>query len=162
MKDHHYKVAVDWTGNKGDGTKTYTSYSRDHELSFEGKPVLNGSSDPAFRGDRARYNPEELLVASISACHMLWYLHLCASNGVVVTKYRDDASGTMAEGKGGEGQFTEAVLRPHVTITKESDAEKARSLHEEAHRLCFIARSVNFPVRNEPEIVKEAEKELQI
>lgn len=93
---------------------------------------------------------------------MLWYLHLCASNGVVVTKYRDDASGTMAEGKGGEGQFTEAVLRPHVTITKESDAEKARSLHEEAHRLCFIARSVNFPVRNEPEIVKEAEKELQI
>jgi len=156
MREHLYEVTVAWTGNKGLGTKTYADYARDHEISAKGKPVLPASSDPAFRGDPSRYNPEDLLVASISACHMLWYLHFCAVNGVVVTRYKDEASGIMKEEKGGLGAFTEATLRPHVTITKDSDAAKALALHEQAHRFCFIANSVKFPVKNEPSITKEA------
>jgi organic hydroperoxide reductase OsmC/OhrA len=154
MKHHHYEVQVAWTGNLGQGTRTYKDYARNHEITATGKPTLPGSSDPAFRGDPARYNPEELLVASLSACHMLWYLHLCAVNKVVVTEYRDAASGTMVENKDGSGSFTEVTLHPRVKITAESDAERAFALHEEAHRLCFIANSVKFPVKNAPEILR--------
>src|SRR6185437_5983164 len=115
-----------------------------------------GSSDPAFRGGRTRYNPEELLVASLSACHMLWYLHLCATNQVVVTDYKDIASGVMEETPDGSGRFVEATLRPDVQITEDSDQGKAIALHEEAHSLCFIAKSVNFPVKVEPKLAKVA------
>ena len=152
MERHEYKVQIAWSGNDGDGTRTYAGYRRDHTISTAGKPVLPGSSDPAFHGDAARYNPEELLVASLSACHMLWYLHLCAVAGVVVTDYRDDASGVMAVNLDGSGAFTEATLRPRVTLTAESDPVRAQALHHEAHRHCFIAASVNFPVHVEPEI----------
>jgi organic hydroperoxide reductase OsmC/OhrA len=143
-----------WTGNQGEGTKTYKVYLRDHEISAAGKPAILGSSDPSFRGDQTRYNPEELLVASLSACHMLWYLHLCAVNGIVVTEYRDAAQGQMTENKDGSGAFVEVTLHPRVRISAESDANRALALHEEAHRLCFIANSVNFPVRNVPEIMR--------
>jgi organic hydroperoxide reductase OsmC/OhrA len=141
-----------WTGNKGKGTTSYTAYDRDHILSAKDKPEIPGSSDPSFRGNPQRYNPEELLVASLSSCHMLWYLHLCAVNGVVVADYRDEASGTMKETADGGGFFHEVVLKPVVTVTSEHMVEKAGSLHEEAHRLCFIANSVKFPVKHEPEI----------
>lgn len=154
MKEHKYDVNVVWTGNRGDGTTTYTSYDRNHEIRQSGKPVLVGSSDPTFRGDAARYNPEELLVASLSACHMLWYLHLCAVNGVIVTAYEDRATGTMAD-NGDGGEFVEVTLHPRVTITAASDEAKARTLHAGAHQRCYIASSVKFPVRNEPQIVKQ-------
>jgi organic hydroperoxide reductase OsmC/OhrA len=146
MKQHTYKVRVDWTGNDGEGTKNYRGYRRDHTILCEGKPLISGSSDPSFRGDPARFNPEELLVASLSACHMLWYLHLCAVNHVTVVEYRDTALGVMEEEANGAGQFARVLLKPSVRITAGSEAAKAQALHDEAHRLCFISRSVKFPV----------------
>src|SRR4051794_15799765 len=153
MKTHQYRTTLRWTGNTGEGTATYASYSRNHEISGAGKTVtLPASSDTHFRGEGSRYNPEELLVAALSSCHMLAYLHLCAVNGVVVTAYEDEAHGTMQEDADGGGHLTQVMLRPRVTITGSSDREKAVHLHEEAGRLCFIARSVNFPVCHEPAI----------
>lgn len=155
-REHQYSTTVTWTGNQGTGTSGYKAYSRDHEIAVPGKPPILGSSDPAFRGDPARHNPEDMLVASLSACHMLWYLHLCAQNGVTVTAYSDPATGTMAEDSSGGGRFTEVVLRPKVTLAPGSDAAKAEALHHEAHGKCFIANSVNFPVRVEAQISVES------
>ena len=149
---HSFGGRVKWTGNTGAGTSDYTSYQRSHEISSEGKPAVPGSSDPAFRGDRSRYNPEELLIASLSACHMLWFLHLCADAGVVVTGYADDAEGTMRLTEDGGGHFEQVILRPAVTIRRGCDPDLAQSLHARAHHLCFIANSVNFEVRVEPTI----------
>jgi organic hydroperoxide reductase OsmC/OhrA len=152
-RTHRYKAVVEWTGNTGRGTSNYKSYERRHEISAGArKPPIPGSSDPAFRGDPSRWNPEELLVAALSACHKLWYLHLCAMAGVVVTSYIDHAEGEMEETVDGGGRFRHVVLRPEVTITSGSDAAKARELHAEAHAKCFIANSVNFPVGHEPRI----------
>jgi organic hydroperoxide reductase OsmC/OhrA len=152
MRTHHYPLSVAWTGNLGAGTTAYDAYSRDHLVRVNGKQALEASSDPAFRGDAARHNPEELLVASLSSCHMLWYLHLCATRGVVVTAYVDEALGTMEELHDGSGHFSEVVLRPLVTLGPGCDTELAAQLHEEAHRSCFIANSVNFPVHCVPTI----------
>lgn len=149
-REHAYDVRVVWTGDRGEGTSSYRGYARDHEIIVDGRPPIFGSSDPAFRGDPLRYNPEELLVASLSACHMLWYLHLCADAGIVVTGYIDDARGTMNDAAGIGGRFTEVVLRPRVEVQRGMDLENAAALHSAAHRHCFIARSVNFPVRCEP------------
>ncbi|GLQ94529.1 OsmC family protein [Dyella acidisoli] len=154
-KQHQYPVQVAWTGNHGSGTKTYQSYGREHEVRIPGKPVIAGSSDAVFRGDNAKHNPEELLVAALSGCHMLWYLHLAADAGVVVIDYVDDAVGTLQE-LGKDGRFTEAVLRPRVTISADSDPDLAARVHDDAHHACFIANSVNFPVRCEPRIVIES------
>jgi len=154
MKQHNYAVRIDWTGNDGSGTANYRSYRRDHTIAAGGKPPIPGSSDPAFRGDPNRYNPEELLVASLSACHMLWYLHLCAVNGVSVLEYSDAASGIMRENADGSGEFIRVVLKPVVKIAEGGSREKARELHDQAHHLCFIARSVNFPVELAPEIAE--------
>jgi organic hydroperoxide reductase OsmC/OhrA len=152
-REHHYRVTNTWTGNLGAGTGDYRSYSRNHEIAIPGKSAsLPGSSDPAFRGDPARYTPEELLLASISACHMLSYLHLCADADIVVTEYTDAASGTMSENDDGSGEFTGVILRPHVVITDPARVADAVALHHRAHQLCFIARSVNFPVENEPAV----------
>jgi organic hydroperoxide reductase OsmC/OhrA len=148
-KEHSYDIDLTWTGNRGTGTSAYRAYSRDHEIHIAGKPTIPGSSDPAFRGDRARYNPEELLVAALSACHMLAYLHLCADAGVAVTGYVDRARGVMMETDDGGGHFVEVVLRPEVTLDDEGHRERAMTLHEDAHHHCFIASSVNFPVRCE-------------
>ena len=156
MKHHTYEVRVDWTGNDGEGTKTYKGYRRDHTITAEGKPQIQGSSDPSFRGDKARYNPEELLVASLSSCHMLWYLHLCSVNHVTVRDYRDAASGVLEAGDDGSGEFVQVVLRPIVMISTGDDRARALALHNEAHRLCFIARSVRFPVDIAPEIMEAA------
>lgn len=160
-KNHTYQSNLVWTGSTGEGTKTYISYSRAHEISVAGKPIISGSSDPIFRGDAARYNPEEMLIASLSACHLLWYLHLCSDAGVVVMDYRDEATGTMITDKDGGGHFTEVILRPQVSISFDSDRTKALELHGKAHELCFIANSVNFPVRTEP-IVIIAEKATSV
>ncbi|MEO7029910.1 MAG: OsmC family protein [Acidobacteriaceae bacterium] len=149
---HHYSMSVEWTGNDGVGTQTYRSYRRDHIVSAQGKVPIDASSDPAFRGDPSRYNPEELFIAAISSCHMLWYLHLCAVNGVVVTKYKDDAAGIMQEDAKGSGFFKQITLHPKITITDAAFQERAKSLHHEAHELCFLARSVNFDIDIDPEI----------
>jgi len=153
---HEYKIKVEWSGNRGEGTSGYRTYERAHEISAPGKPVIPGSSDPAFRGDRTRYNPEDLLVSSLSACHMLWYLHLCADAGIVVTDYLDEATGTMVETEQPGGHFTEVVLRPTVIVRPEADVNLAIRLHDRAHHLCFIAKSVNFPVRCEARVEVEA------
>ncbi len=150
-KRHRYSTRVQWTGNTGSGTSEYRAYERSHEITAAGKPTIAGSSDPAFRGDAARYNPEELLVSSLSACHMLWYLHLCADAGVVVTDYSDMSRGVMEETTSG-GRFTLVILQPRVTVASPDMIEKAMQLHTSAHMHCFIANSVNFEVRVEPEI----------
>src|SRR5260370_30481662 len=138
-KTHQYPVVVEWTGNTGTGTSDYRSYERRHEISAgTQKPAIPGSSDPAFPGDAARWNPEELLVASLSACHKLWYLHLCAEAGVVVLEYLDNAEGIMEESPDGSGIFKKVILRPRVVIAPGSDSEKARSLHRVANAKSFI------------------------
>jgi organic hydroperoxide reductase OsmC/OhrA len=155
-KSHHYAVTVKWTGNLGTGTNGYRSYGRQHEIIGEnGKPTIPGSSDPVFRGDPARWNPEELLVAALSACHKLSYLHLCAVAGIVVVAYVDHAEGVMEETADGSAAFQRVTLHPQVTVAPGSDTAKALELHQEAHAKCFIARSVNFPVLHEPEIIVE-------
>ena len=154
MREHDYETTVVWTGNTGEGTATYRSYGRNFTLSVAGKPDLLGSSDRAFRGDADRYNPEDMLVAALSSCHMLAYLHLGAVNNIVVMEYVDRATGTMHERLDGSGVFTHVQLNPRVTISAESDEEKSKELHHKAHELCFIANSVNFPVENAPTIVK--------
>lgn len=148
---HRYHVTTTWTGNTGAGTSGASGYSRDHSIAIAGKPELAGSSDPAFRGDAARHNPEDLLVASLSACHMLWYLSLAAAAGVVVTGYVDIAVGEMETDTGGGGRFTSVVLRPIITLVDGTDVETADAIHHDAHKKCFIAQSVNFPVTVEAE-----------
>jgi organic hydroperoxide reductase OsmC/OhrA len=147
---HHYKTITTWTGNRGTGTSDYRAYDRSHDIAIDGKQTLKCSSDPSFRGDKTRHNPEELLVAAVSGCHMLSYLHLCAVNGVVVTEYADEAHGSMEENKDGSGQITEVTLNPRVTVQDKSMIEKANELHHRANEMCFIARSVKFPVHHKP------------
>lgn len=152
MREHRYETTVVWTGNTGEGTANYRAYTRDLEARGDGLPPIPSSSDPAFRGDPERWNPELLLVSALSQCHMLWHLHLCATGGVVVVAYEDRAEGTMAQTDDGGGHFTEVVLRPRVTVADASMTAKAQELHEPAHARCFIAQSMNFPVRHEPSV----------
>ena len=143
---YHYSVSVRWTGNTGQGTSSYQAYERAHEIHVSRKPTIPGSSDPAFRGDASRYNPEEMLVAALSSCHMLWYLHLCADAGVVVTSYEDHAEGTMEDSAKDGGRFVNVTLKPRVRVTYDSSLQRANELHGRAHTLRSIANSVNFPV----------------
>ncbi|HUX84007.1 MAG TPA: OsmC family protein [Chitinophagaceae bacterium] len=147
---HLFEVQLEWTGNQGKGTQHYTGYSRDHIIRAEGRPDISCSADPVFRGNAARYNPEQLLVASLASCHMLWYLHLCANAKIVVDAYRDNPSGTLLEEADGSGRFKEVVLHPEVTVRDPSWIARANELHTQAHELCFIARSCNFPVHHFP------------
>ena len=151
-RNHTYELTVTWTGDLGTGTSGYRAYSRAHEVTAPGRQTLSGSSDPAFRGEPDRWSPEQLLVAALSQCHLLWYLHLCAADGIVVTGYTDVPTGLMAEDSDGGGRFTEMTLRPQVTVAAADMVEKATALHSAAHRMCFIANSVNFPVRHEPTV----------
>jgi organic hydroperoxide reductase OsmC/OhrA len=152
-KDHHYKATIEWTGNKGTGTGHYRNYDRSHLIHINGKEIIQGSSDPAFLGDATKHNPEDLLLASLSACHLLWYLHLCSAAGVVVVAYTDDATGTMVETADGGGHFTEATLHPKVTVSHADMIEQANALHHKANQLCFIANSVKFPVHHQPQAI---------
>jgi organic hydroperoxide reductase OsmC/OhrA len=152
MKHHSYLIQLNWSGNTGEGTAHYRSYDRSYVVSVKNKIPIPGSSDPAFRGDKTKHNPEELLVASLSSCHLLWYLHLCAEAGVIVTDYVDQATGVMQETENGSGYFTEVTLRPVVTVREDSMRSKALALHHEANKMCFIANSVKFPVHHQPVI----------
>jgi organic hydroperoxide reductase OsmC/OhrA len=149
---HDYKARLVWDGNLGDGTTTYTGYGRKYRIQFDGKPDLTGSADPIFRGDANIHNPEDLFVAALSSCHLLSYLALCARSKINVVAYEDDAIGTMVLRPDGGGKFESVTLRPKVTIAQGSDEKRALELHETAHDLCFIAASVNVPVRHEAQI----------
>ncbi|GAA3926151.1 OsmC family protein [Microbacterium soli] len=152
LGEHHYALTVTWTGNRGTGTSGYRDYSRDVTIRVDGKPELAASADRPFRGDSGRWNPEDLLVAALAECHLLSYLHACVTAGVVVTSYRDEATGVMREDGRGAGAFTEVMLHPRVTVADESMLGAARQAHHQAHEWCFIANSVNFPVRHEATI----------
>ncbi len=148
---HHYHLTIKWTGNKGNGTRQYDSYDRSHIISAQGKPDLFCSADVPFRGDATKYNPEDMFLASLSTCHMLWYFHLCADSGIVVTEYTDKPEGTLDTAPNGQaGRFTSVVLHPQVTITDVSKTEQAIQLHHEANKKCFIANSCNFKVEHQP------------
>lgn len=149
-KQHAYKTTIQWTGNNGQGTTGYRDYERHYTISSEGKPMISGSSDPAFRGDKTRYNPEDLLLASIASCHLLWYLHLCSEAGVIVVDYTDHATGLMVETADSGGRFSAVTLYPVVTVTESSMVDKANELHQKANELCFIANSLNFKVDHQP------------
>ncbi|HEX6527860.1 MAG TPA: OsmC family protein [Streptosporangiaceae bacterium] len=150
LRTQSYGISVVWTGNRGTGTSGSSTYSRDHDVTAVGRPVILASSDPQFGGDLVRWNPELELVAALSQRHMLWYLHLCEAAGIIVTSYSDDAHGTMTQTSDGGGHFTEVVLQPIVTVTSADMIEAATNMHEEARAKSFIANSVNFPVRHEP------------
>lgn len=151
---HQYTATIKWKGNKGTGTDNYRNYERSHEIFIDNKIAIAGSSDPAFRGDGTKHNPEDLLIASLASCHMLWYLHVCVEAGVIVTNYIDHATGTMTETPNGGGRFTGVILNPIVTVTEEHMIVKANKLHKKANELCFIANSVNFPVRHNPTAIR--------
>ncbi len=149
---HSYDVTITWTGNTGTGTSGYRDYARAHDVVADGPQPIMGSSDPAFRGDSHRWNPEQLLTAALAQCHMLSYLHVCTDAGVIVTGYADHAHGTMSQTADGGGRFTEVVLRPQVVVASPDMVDAAIKLHESAHAKCFIASSVGFPVRHEPTV----------
>lgn len=150
--EHRYQITMQWEGNTGQGTKDYKSYERSHRLKVEGKSDLLCSSDPAFRGDPTKWNPEELLLGSLSSCHMLWYLHLCAINKIVVWDYRDNPTAVMSVDSSGAGRFIEAILSPSIVITEVDRIADAERLHHEAHQKCFIANSISFPTKINPKI----------
>lgn len=147
---HNYQLTLKWTGNTGNGTSNYRDYERSYNIVVKNKPDIHGSSDPAFRGDKTKHNPEDLLLAALCSCHMLSYLHLCAIAGIIVSDYIDNATGIMINTSDGGGYFSEVTLNPVVTITENSMIEKANELHKKANKLCFIANSVNFPVHHKP------------
>jgi len=154
--EHRYTLHTTWTGDRGTGTTGYRDYDRAVTIEIEGKPALLASADKPFRGDPTRWNPEDLLLASLSECHLLSYLHACVQSGVVVVGYQDDAAGVMVEDGNGGGAFREVVLRPRVVVADASMVDAATAAHAQAHAWCFIANSVNFPVRHEPTITVAA------
>lgn len=152
MKSHHYQSLIKWTGNIGKGTNSYSSYERSYDIIIKNKPILKGSADPAFRGNADLHNPEDLFLASISSCHMLWYLHLCSVNKITVIDYQDKATAKMEETAEGKGHFIEAILNPVVAIIEKDKIELAEKLHQKANEFCFIANSCNFPIHHNPTI----------
>ena len=148
-KQHHYSLSIEWTGNLGNGTSDYRAYARSHIIQSMDRPAILASSDPVFRGDRSKYNPEELFVASLSSCHMLWFLHLCAEQGIVVLEYSDEPVGIMVEEEDGSGRFSEVLLQPLVKVACMEMVARVEAIHAQAHQYCFIANSVNFKVRHQ-------------
>lgn len=153
MASHSYSLTLDWQGNKGSGTSSYRAYGRDYVISMEGKPDILGTSDPAFLGDPKKHNPEDMFLASVASCHMLWYLHLASSAGIVVTAYEDKAEAEMVMNKDGSGQFSSITLKPTVTITEPDKAAVAEKIHEDVGTMCFIARSISVPIRHKATII---------
>ncbi|MCE1190276.1 MAG: OsmC family protein [Ignavibacteria bacterium] len=155
-KIHTYTINLEWTGNRGEGTSSYISYARSHNISGTDKEIISCSADPVFRGDAKKYNPEELLLASLAGCHMLWFLHLCANAGISVLEYIDTPGGTMEIAADGSGRFTEVVLHPIVTVGNAVEEQRIDELHDSAHKMCFIANSVNFPVTHKGSLLIQA------
>lgn len=155
---HNYKLALKWTGNQGSGTSNYKNFERSYTIQIENKAIIHGSSDPEFRGDRTKHNPEELLLAATSSCHMLWYLHLCSEAKIVVTDYTDNATATLDETETGNGKFSSITLNPIVTVTDQSMVKQAIELHKNANEFCFVSNSLNFKVAHQPviNVIKDA------
>jgi organic hydroperoxide reductase OsmC/OhrA len=153
-KTQNYTARIVWTGDRGDGTRQYRGYDRTWRIATPGKLPVDCSNDPLLGGDSAKPNPEDLLLASLAGCHMLWYLHLASDAGIVVRAYEDTPLGMGENGQRGEGRFVRAVLRPRITVERGADLAKADALHREVHRYCFIARSVNFPIAYEASYVE--------
>lgn len=151
-QQHHYQATIEWTGNKGSGTSAYTAYERSHTIRIEDKTDITASSDKPFRGDGSKHNPEDLFLSALASCHMLWYLHLCADNKIIVESYVDNASGTMEIQANGSGKFTEVILAPAITISTADKTDLAYQLHHKAHEMCFLANSVNFEIIVQPKI----------
>ena len=147
---HNYTLSINWKGNKGTGTSDYRAYGRDYTVEIDGKQELTGSADPTFRGDKHKHNPEDMLMSAVTSCHMLAYLHVCVTEGIVVLDYTDTATGSMVTTSDGSGRFIEITLNPVVTVADETMVEKANTLHKKANELCFIANSVNFPIKHIP------------
>lgn len=152
VKQHKYQSKIKWVGNTGSGTENYRNYERTHHILVNNKPLIEGSSDPAFRGDATKHNPEDLLVSSLSSCHMLWYLHFCAVNNIIIVEYTDIAEGIMVEEDNGKGRFIEVTLNPNVTVKTQEMVKLAIELHEKANEYCFIANSVNFSIKHHPTV----------
>jgi len=146
MANHDYTARIVWTGNRGQGTASYRGYDRTWNVETPGKPVINCSNDPLLGGDPTLHNPEDMLIAALSACHMLWFLHLASDAGIVVEGYEDNPLAVGESLPSGAGRFLSATLRPHITLAPGSDPEAADSIHSRIHEVCFIARSVSFPV----------------
>jgi len=155
LKQHHYKLKVTWTGNNGTGTDHYTHYERSHNIEVDHKIKIEASSDAPFLGDATKHNPEDFFLSSLSTCHMLWYLHLCADAGIIVTAYFDQPTGILTQNQDGGGSFTEVTLHPQVTVKEEHMIPTAIQLHEKANQKCFIANSVNFKIKHSPTCVSE-------
>ncbi|WP_428390489.1 OsmC family protein [Lichenicoccus sp.] len=153
-KTHDYGARVSWTGDRGDGTRHYKGYDRSWRIMTPGKLPIDCSNDPLLGGDPSKPNPEDLLLASLSACHMLWFLHLASEAGVVVRGYEDAPLGISETGRGGAGRFVRAVLRPTISVERGADLVKADTLHHAVHDHCFIARSVSFPITCEAKYVE--------
>jgi len=149
-KENQFTSNVVWTGNTGEGTRAYRSYQRSWNVEVPGKPVIQCSNDPELGGDPTLMNPEDMLLSALSACHMLWFLHLASSAGIVVTAYRDEPLGLGETAPDGAGRFVKATLRPRVTVMAGADLAKAAALHQEVHKYCYIARSVAFPIEIKP------------
>ena len=149
-KTHDYTTTVRWTGNEGQGTRTYKGYQRTWDIAVPGKPVVSCSNDPLLGGDPTKMNPEDLLLSALAACHMLWYLHLASTSGIQVESYEDTPLGHGESLPDGSGRFLSATLRPQIAVAEGADLERARAIHGEIHRYCYIARSVNFPVNCDP------------
>jgi len=149
-RQHDYSARVEWTGNRGEGTRTYRGYDRTWDIATPGKPVIHCSNDPLLGGDPGLPNPEDLLLASLSACHMLWYLHLASAAGIVVHAYQDNPIGVGETSPNGAGRFLSATLRPHIVVEAGAELAEAEAIHHRIHEYCFIARSVNFPVAYAP------------
>ncbi|WP_270087978.1 OsmC family protein [Sphingobacterium sp. SYP-B4668] len=150
MKQHIYTSQIVWTGNNGTGTDHYKNYERSHIIAVPHKQVIEGSSDPAFRGDHTKHNPEDLFLSSLSSCHMLWYLHFCAAQHIIVEEYMDMAEGIMLEERDGRGYFSEVTLHPTVVVKTEDMIQTAIELHQKANEYCFMANSVKFPIKHFP------------
>lgn len=148
-REHDFTSKIAWTGDRGDGTRHYRGYERTWRIVTAGKVPIDCSNDPTLGGDPSKPNPEDLLLSSLAACHMLWYLHLASKAGIVVREYEDEPLGAGETGSRGEGRFVRAILRPRIRVDRGTDLAKADSLHHEVHQFCFIARSVNFPVSYE-------------
>jgi organic hydroperoxide reductase OsmC/OhrA len=149
-KQHAYTSSIVWTGDRGEGTKSYRGYDRTWEIRTPGKPVIACSNDPLLGGDPGLPNPEDLLLSTLSACHMLWYLHLASAAGIVVMTYRDEPEGIGETSPNGAGRFLRATLRPTISVKAGADLARAEAIHHEVHQFCFIARSVSFPIAYEP------------
>ena len=157
LNNHHYSINLNWTGNRGTGNSSYKAYGRDHSGTAVGVPVLLGSADATFHGNRERWNPEQLLVTALAQCHMLSYLHVALTHRVVITKYEDTATGTLILNPDGSGQFESVTLHPKILVADAATEALALALHAEAAAKCVIARSVNFPVHHEPGLLAATE-----